>query len=152
MQFHNRPDVISRPKILSAITYCFFRCCDIGNSQVSRFDRETLSKNNNNYQGSTGVLKCISMPDSNAQTSAVSRRLFRVTSTMSGIYYAALRVVRVPAYYFHANVRVTSQQILADIQKYVVSWLEHSCESNRQVPDTGINRRLNLRLQCVQKS
>ena len=47
-------------------------------------------------------------------------------------------MVRVPANYFHANVRAKNNilsNVRTNVQKYVVTWLEHSLENNRPVPE-----------------
>ena len=47
-------------------------------------------------------------------------------------------MVRVPVYYFYANVRATTHHtssVRTKVRKYVVSWLEHSPGSNRRYPD-----------------
>ena len=45
-------------------------------------------------------------------------------------------MVRVPVYYFHANVwHNILSNVHTNVRKYVVTWLKHSRESNRRYPD-----------------
>ena len=70
------------------------------------------------------------------------------------IYEAPLRVVRVPVCYFHPNVPSHNilPHVLANIGKYVVSWLKPSRKRNSPLPgpiESVLCRGSNIRVKVI---